>query len=85
LALDRAGTPIGHVPAMGDIRDLIEALPESEPKGALRGMAIAATIVDEPSRAQILERMAVLVDRLRGTDPLVNLSAELERRLGPRS
>ena len=78
----RAGTPIGHVPPVSDIRDLVEALPECEPKGTLRGMATAARLADEPARRQILARMAAVVNRLRETDPLLSLSSELERQRG---
>jgi len=66
---------------MSEISDLVEALPETEPKGALRGMATAARLADEPSRAEILARMAALTKRLRQADPLSRLGAELDRQL----
>ena len=66
---------------MSDIRDLVEALPECEPKGALRGLAAAARVVDEPTRAEILSRMAAVVERWRKEDPLLTLKAELDREL----
>jgi hypothetical protein len=77
-----AGTRLGHLPAMSEINELVEALPETEPKGTLRGMATAARIADEPSRAEILGRMAALTNRLRQADPLTKLGVELERQLG---
>ena len=78
------GTTLGHLTGMVDIRDLVEALPECERKGALRGLATAARVVDEPSRGEILQRMAVLVRRWRENDPLQTLSAELGRQLASR-
>ena len=75
------GTTLGHLTRMVDIRELVEALPECEKKGALRGLATAARVVDERSRAEILQRMAVLVRRWHESDPLHTLSAELGRQL----
>ena len=74
---------LGHVTAMPDIRELVEALPECEPKGRLRGLATAAGVVEEATRAEILSRMAAVVRDWRDKDPLLDLSRELERRLGP--
>ena len=66
---------------MSDIRDLVEELPECEPKGALRGLATAARLADEPSRKEILARMATVVRRWREGDPLVSLDDEINRQM----
>jgi hypothetical protein len=68
---------------MPNIRELVEALPECEPKGALRGLVTAAQTLSEedgPS-AEVLQRMALVVRRWREKDPLTSLEAELARRL----
>ena len=66
---------------MSDIANLIEALPECEPKGRLRGLATAARLLDEPERAQILERMAAVVRDWQENNPAADLGRELERRI----
>jgi hypothetical protein len=73
---------LGHLPCVRDIHDLVEQLPECEPKGALRGMATAARLVDERERQQILERMAAVVRQWKENDPVAVLDAELDRQLG---
>ena len=73
---------LGHLPCVADIRALVEELPECEKKGTLRGLATAARVVDEKERAQILQRMAVVVERWKESDPLTDLDAELGRQLG---
>jgi hypothetical protein len=65
-----------------NIRELVEALPECEPKGALRGLAAAAQALGSEARPEDLERMAAVVRRWREKDPLTSLEAELARRLG---
>src|SRR3954454_11859407 len=75
------GMQLGHPPCVRDIRDLVEELPECESKGALRGLATAARIVDDGERQQILERMAAVVRRWKESDPVAVLDAELGRRL----
>lgn len=70
------------MPRMSDLKDLVEALPECEPKGKLRGLATAARILDESSRAAILERMAAVVREWQRTGPVADLGRELERRIG---
>src|SRR3954467_7147429 len=77
----RHGMSFGLLPCMAGIRELVEHLPECEPKGALRGLATAAGIVPPAERAAILERMAVIVRRWREQDPLASLDAELGREL----
>jgi hypothetical protein len=69
---------------MPNIRELVEALPECEPKGALRGLVTAAQALGEEDspRTEALERMAAVVRRWREKDPLTSLEAELSRRLG---
>src|SRR3954454_19727350 len=75
------GMQLGHPPCVRDIRDLVEELPECESKGALRGLATAARLVEERERQQILERMAAVVRRWKENDPVAVLDAELGRRL----
>jgi hypothetical protein len=75
------GMQLGHLPCVRDIRDLVEELPECESKGALRGLATVARVVDERERQQILERMAAVVRRWKENDPVAALDAELGRRL----
>ena len=67
---------------MADIRELVEALPECEPKGALRGLATVAQALWSGACVEDLERMAAVVRRWREQDPLTSLEAELARRLG---
>ncbi|HET7696897.1 MAG TPA: hypothetical protein VFK57_14380 [Vicinamibacterales bacterium] len=66
---------------MTDIRSLVEALPECEPKGRLRGLATAASTLDEGSRGEILERMARVVREWREKDPVTDLDREIERQI----
>jgi hypothetical protein len=75
------GMRLGHPPSVRDIRDLVEELPECESKGALRGLATAARVLDGGERQQILERMAAVVQRWKENDPVAALDAELGRRL----
>lgn len=70
---------------MSDIRDLVEALPECEPKGVLRGLATTARLADESSRREILARMAAVVRRWRENDPLADLGTEIERQMHAKS
>jgi hypothetical protein len=67
---------------VANIRELVEALPECEPKGALRGLAAAAHALGSEASPDDLERMAAVVRRWREQDPLTSLEAELARRLG---
>jgi hypothetical protein len=66
---------------MSDIRNLVEALPECEPKGKLRGLATVAHLSDERRRGEILERMADVVRRWRESDPVATLGRELDRQI----
>ena len=68
-------------PGMSDITSLVEALPECEPKGRLRGLATAARVLDERARGEILERMAAVVRDWQEHSPAADLSRELERQL----
>ena len=65
---------------MRDLQELVENLPECEPKGALRGLATAARMVSAPEREAIIERMAAVVRRWREGDPLTALERELGER-----
>lgn len=70
------------MPDMRDLRNLVEALPECEPKGRLRGLATAATVVDGEHRAAILERMADVVRQWQRSSPVAELGNELHRQIG---
>ena len=64
---------------MPSLSDLIERLPECENKGALRGLAAAATLASTDERRAILARMAAIVRRWRRGDPLNAIEDELRR------
>jgi hypothetical protein len=66
---------------MSDIRGLVEALPECETKGKLRGLATAAHLAEERERGEILERMAVVVRDWQETSPVADLGHELDRQI----
>jgi hypothetical protein len=66
---------------MTDLRNLVEALPECQSKGRLRGLATAAHVVDDRARSEILERMADVVRAWRESDSVADLDRELERQI----
>jgi hypothetical protein len=66
---------------MTDIRALVEALPECEPKGKLRGLATAAQVLDDHARGDVLARMADVVREWREKDPVADLGRELDRQI----
>ena len=66
---------------MSDIEQMIEALPECEPKGRLRGLATAARVLDDRARGQLLERMAAVVREWQDESPAAHLSRELDRQI----